>query len=158
MKGCSFLLSSVWITVFIWMCFSGFHCAACSSGEWWESGKRWDRRAAVKGRCCVSVSVHVVSVGFQLWTPGRDGKDLSGKVGAVWRLREKRGQRLRATLQGRVTDKTFSKCRVICGGRFWVWIWDKYSCFSTFHCNVLLYKEKFLCFLLYKQAIGAFFP
>lgn len=73
----------------------------------------------MKERCFVSVSVCVVSVGFQLWTRGREGKDLSGKVGAVCGLRQKRG-RLRATLQWRVTDITFSKCRVICGGRFWV--------------------------------------
>lgn len=81
-------------------------------GEWGEVGR--------EGRCSVGVSVRVVSVGFQLRTPRREGKDLLGNVGAVCGLREKRGQRLRAALRWRVTDKMFSKCRVICGGRFWV--------------------------------------
>lgn len=76
--------------------------------------------------CCV------VSVGFQLRTPGREGRDLSEKANAVCRLREKRGQRPRAALHWKVTDTTFSKCRAIYGGRSWVWIWDKGSCFSVF--------------------------
>lgn len=97
-----------------------FTALQAAPGNRGRTGERWGRRAAVKGRCRVSVSVCDVSVGFQLWTPGTEGKDLSGKVGAVCGLRQKRGRRLRATLQWRVTDITFSKCRVICGGRFWV--------------------------------------
>lgn len=47
--------------------FTALHAAPGNGGR---TGERWDRRAAVKGGvvlCCV------VSVGFQLWTPGREG-------------------------------------------------------------------------------------
>lgn len=98
--------------------FTALH-AAPRNGR--RTGKRWDRRVALKeglvsvgvvlvclwvlhrcvgGWCAVcAVSVCAVSVGFRLWTPRREGKDLSGKVGAVHGLREKQGQCLRAVLQ-----------------------------------------------------------
>lgn len=105
----------------------------------WREGLVWVGVVLFPCGCCVSAvlvcaaAVCAVAVGFQLRAPRREGKDLSGKEGAGHGLREKQGQCLRAALQWSVTDKMFSKCGVVHGGTFWVWIWAKYSCFSTFH-------------------------
>ena len=71
-------------------------------------------------QCVLRAGVHCVGGMSGPGSREGGGGSLLEKAGAVRGLREKRGHHLRAELQWKVTDKTFSKCRVICGSRFWV--------------------------------------